>query len=74
MTHYMPWSDMPDEQEDVVEMWDEIKAETENAYLFGDENCSANVWLPKSQVKVNKMSRGYEVQIPYWLAKKKGLV
>ena len=70
----MPWYEMDDEQDDVTEMWDSIKHETDSAYLFGDEDCDANHWLPKSQVKVTKLSRGYEVQIPYWLAKKKGLV
>ena len=62
------------EEEPVVELWDSIKAETTMAYLFGDDGYEDNVWLPKSQVKVTKLSRGYEVEIPFWLAKKKGLV
>jgi hypothetical protein len=70
----MPWYEMEDEESDIVEMWDSIKAETDSAYLFGDEGFEDNVWLPKSQVKVEKLSRGYSVQIPKWLARKKGLV
>lgn len=74
MGRQIPWYDEDENQEDVVEYWDSIKAETSNAYLMGDEGYEDNVWLPKSQVSLKKLSNGYEVTIPYWLAKKKGLV
>lgn len=59
----------------VTEMWDSIKAETDNAYLFGDAGYDDDdFWLPKSQISVRELSNGYEVKIPFWLAEKKGIV
>lgn len=63
-----------EKHEYVTELWDSIKHETPTACLFGDEGFDDNVWLPKSQVFVRKLSRGYEVKIPMWLAEKKGIV
>jgi len=68
------WYEDDQLEEPIVECWDSIKAETDAAYLFGDEGYEDNVWLPKSRVEVKKLVNGYEVEIPYWLAKKKGLV
>jgi len=62
-------------EEDVIELYDSIKHETGKAWLMGDDDTEANdVWLPKSKCHVKKLSNGYEVTVPYWLAKKKGLV
>jgi len=73
MSHKIPWDDM-DPQPPVTEMWDNIKWETDSAYLMADDGEQEGTWLPKSQVKVRKLSRGYEVEMPYWLAERKGLI
>ena len=55
----------------VVIDFDEIKHETELAYLFViDDN---EVWLPKSQCLTLDVE-AREVEIPEWLAVDKGLV
>lgn len=62
-------------KEPVIEWYDSIKHETPNAWLMGDiDDEAGDVWLPKSQCHVRKLDRGYEVTVPYWLAKKKGMV
>ena len=62
-------------QEPVTELFDAIKWETPNAWLMGDSDGEENdVWLPKSQCQVKKLSNGFEATVPYWLAKKKGMV
>lgn len=63
-------------EDPVVELFDRIVWETPKAYLFGDnDDQTANVWLPKlREVTVEKLENGYEVTVPYWLAKKKGMI
>lgn len=68
-------NEIPTGKEDVFELYDEIKVETEKSYLLGDTGTTDNdQWFPKSQVEIRKLSNGYEVIVPYWLAKKKGMV
>lgn len=53
-----------------------IHKETEKAVLFSeDDDMDGAVWLPKSQIEVEKV-RGeiVEVTMPEWLAKEKDLV
>jgi len=61
---------------DPVEFCGEIKHETDFAYLVYD---GANeVWIPKSQVQecrqLSGKSNDYELIIPEWLAKNKGII
>lgn len=53
----------------------ELKKETDSAYLFFDGD--NDVWLPKSQISEMYKMDGYEkeycLQIPEWLAIKKGI-
>lgn len=68
-------NEVPTGKEDVFELYDELKHETDKSFLFGDKGTTENdQWFPKSQVEVIKLSNGYEVVVPYWLAKKKGMV
>jgi hypothetical protein len=63
------------EEEDIEELFESIKYETDKSYLFGDKGTKDNdCWLPKSQVEVTEISNGYKVRIPEWLAKKKDLI
>jgi len=69
-------NEIPTGKEDVHEYYDELKAESKSklSLLFGDKDTTENdEWYPVSQIEYHKLSNGYEVVIPYWLAKKKGL-
>ncbi len=52
----------------------ELVRKTENAYLFSDG--VEEFWIPKSTVIELEKKKGsdYEVTIPYWLAKAKGII
>lgn len=70
-------NEIPTGKEDVHEYYDELKAESHSklSLLFGDKGTTKNdEWYPKSQIEYYKLSNGYEVVMPYWLGKKKGLV
>lgn len=59
---------------EITELFDELKWETDKSWLFGDTGTKENdVWLSKNYVTYEKLSKGYEVTIPVWLAKKVGL-
>lgn len=57
-----------------VELYVELKRETEAAYLFSDGINS--FWLPKSQIieMEHKKGEDYEIVIPEWLAAKKEII
>jgi len=52
----------------------ELKSETAKAYLVFDG--AEEIWIAKSQVKSLRKVRGddYEIEIPLWLAKQKGII
>ncbi len=52
----------------------ELKYTSPNAYLFTDG--VEDFWIPKSMTleMTNKGSGNYEITIPYWLAKAKGII
>ena len=59
-------------EKNLVEICGDIKHDTEDAILLSD---GVNFdWLPRSQIKIRKLSNGYEVIMPEWLAKKKGFI
>lgn len=53
----------------IILVYDEIKHTSEKAFFisFGDEN----IWLPKSQIEIDKEAKTLE--IPLWLAVEKEL-
>jgi len=55
-----------------IKICGDIKTDTENAILLSDG--VSEDWLPRSQIKIRKLSNGYEVIMPEWLAKKKGFI
>ena len=60
---------------DTITIQGEIERQTENAILYKAHNNL--VWVPRSQIKrmlVNKQFRYTEIEIPHWLAQKKGLI
>jgi hypothetical protein len=54
----------------LVDLKGYIKAETEKAYLFSNDETS--VWLPKSQCQWDDTDN--EMTMPEWLAKDKELI
>lgn len=53
-----------------------LKHETESAVLITEDG-ETDIWLPKSQVEYNLIDQKkdlYEVTLPEWLAKEKGLI
>lgn len=51
-----------------------IHAETDLAILVSDDGDKGNaVWLPKSQIEIEKSGKTYVVTMPEWLADDKGL-
>jgi len=60
--------------ETCTEYFDRIDYETDDAYLFKIIDDSRDYWLPKSQIIVNELSNGYEVELPVWLAEQKALI
>ena len=61
---------------DQVEFCGELRYETEKAYLIFDG--SNEIWIPKSQVQeirqLSQRSQDFEITIPQWLAKDKGII
>jgi len=57
-----------------IEFFDNLAWETDLAYLFKNDDDDDEYWLPKSEVKTNQLAKGWEVEIPEWLAIEKGLV
>lgn len=57
-----------------TEYFDYMAHDTNDAYLFKNNDDDENYWLPKSQVEITKLSNGYEVEMPEWLAKEKELI
>ena len=56
-----------------VEIYAELRRETENAYLFSDG--VSEFWLPKSQIETTHIKgRDYEIEMPEWLAIQKGII
>ncbi len=60
------------------ELWDgaiELKHETEKAYLINDGG-DEDHWIPKAQCELGPKQRDgtYEITMPMWLAKEKGLI
>jgi N-acetylglucosamine-6-phosphate deacetylase len=55
---------------DLIDIACEIKVETDKAILINDG--TKEVWLPKSQVEINREDK--EVTMPEWLAKEKELI
>lgn len=57
-------------EHDIRIPFDEIKKETDGAYLLdmGDEE----MWFPKSQVRIYEKKK--VVYVPMWMAKDKGLL
>lgn len=57
-----------------VEFYGELKRETDMAFLVFDGQ--HEIWLPKSRVKIARKVNGddYEFIVPYWLAKKEGVI
>ena len=56
----------------LIEICGDIITDTEDAILLSDG--VSEHWLPRSQIKIRKLSNGYEVIMPEWLAKKKGFI
>ena len=56
-----------------IKFYGELKSETNGAWLVFDG--INEVWIPKSQAKIRQI-RGfdYEIAVPGWLAKKKGII
>lgn len=59
---------------ELIEAAFELRDETEKAWLVFDG--VNKLWLPKSQVVQMRHISGsdYEIWLPYWLAKKKGII
>ena len=58
----------------VVDLRLQIYAETENAVLVSDDNGKTRIWLPKSQVEIDRrLERWAVITMPYWLATDKRL-
>lgn len=57
-----------------VEFYAELKYTSENAYLFTDG--VDEFWIAKSVVinMVHQKGHDYEVEVPHWVAKKKGII
>lgn len=60
----------------MIDFLGELKHETENACLFYDGH--EDVWIPKSlidsMIQVGSNKQDFEVIIPEWFAKKKGII
>ncbi len=56
----------------LIEICGDIKNDTENAILLSDG--VSEDWLSRSQIKIRKLSNGYEITMPEWLAIKKGFI
>lgn len=56
---------------DISLHFDEIRAETDDAYLIYIEDEELEVWLPKSQIRMREEKS--KIYLPEWLAKKHGL-
>lgn len=63
--------DLREDQADVDVPYDEIKHETDKAYLMAVAH--GNEWMPKSQI-IDLNEEDSICTIPYWLAEQKGLV
>ncbi len=58
----------------ITDITAQLLHETEEAILITADG-KTNVWLPKSQVEYEKVKEElYEIQVPVWLAKEKGLI
>jgi hypothetical protein len=61
---------------DAVKFYGEVKVGTPNAYLIYDGK--NEVWIPRSQImgmeQVGRNTNDYEIKIPEWLAKAKGII
>jgi hypothetical protein len=68
-------------ESDLIDVTVHLHAETEKAIRVSDDGINSHgVWLPKSQVEYEKvyseqkLSNIFEVTLPEWLAKEKGLI
>ena len=64
--------------EKVSILLDEYKGHSPKAVAYGDKNGEWE-WFPKSlieskQIVINELSNGFEIIVPFWLAKEKGHV
>lgn len=61
---------------DLVDLTVQIHMTTERAILVSDDGDDEKaVWLPLSQIEVERQSGGFAtVTVPEWLAKNKGLI
>lgn len=59
---------------ETIQFFGKFKDETANAVLVHDG--IENIWIPRSQIKSMRQIRDtdYEFVIPYWLARKKGIL
>lgn len=66
----------PDRSREPVKFCGHCERETDDAELIYDG--LEKIWIPKSQIvsksQVGRDPDDYEYEIPYWLAKKKGII
>ena len=61
----------------LIDITVEIEAETDKAVLVHEGDKSKAVWLPRSQIEIEKNALNggiYEITLPEWLALDKGLI
>ena len=61
---------------DLIDVTVQKLHETDKAVLVTDSVPEKGVWLPKTQIEIEKSGAGglYEVTLPEWLAMEKGLI
>lgn len=61
---------------DLIDVTVQKLHETDKAVLVTDSVPEKGVWLPKTQIEIEKSGIGglYEVTLPEWLAMEKGLI
>ncbi len=57
---------------DTIKITAKIKRETEKAVLVAGDDYDG--WLPKSQITISGNTDEKEIELPMWLAKKKGII
>lgn len=66
-----------DVKSDLIDIMVEKHAETDKAVLVSDDGDNEKaVWIPKSQCEIvpSKINGIFEITLPEWLAKDKGLI
>ena len=61
---------------DVIDITVQVLHEAENAVRVTDGTPGKSVWLPKSQIEIEKADTGnlHVLTLPEWLALEKGLI